>query len=292
MNILLLGGTGYIGSNLVAQRPDWNWTVLDSNQCNLLDKNNVENICGNYDVVINAAGFYGGIVFNQQYQKEILFRNLEMTTNIWRLVYRLTPKKFINIGSACLYPKTATHQIFESQIGDRDYHPSIKYSAAIKHLQLDLLKNYELEWEYLILSNVYGPGEHLSFEKSHFVGSLIKKLQDNKESVTMLGTGSAIRDFIYIKDAAEAICRYVELPKSTCSATNISTGHATSIFEMTQTLTNIVNPNITINWSDKKDNGVAYKVLNNNKMLKDIGFQPTTSIKQGLTQTWNFFKND
>ena len=292
MNILILGGTGYIGSNLVAQRPNWKWTALDSTQCNLLDKNNVENICGNYDVVINAAGFYGGIVFNQQHQKEILYKNLEMTTNIWRLVHRLAPKKFINIGSACLYPKTATHQIFETQIGDRDYHPSIKYSATVKHLQLDLLKNYELEWEYLILSNVYGPGEHLSFEKSHFVGSLIKKLQDNKESVIMLGTGSAIRDFIYINDVAEAICRYVELPKSTCSATNISTGNGTSIFEMTQTLTNIVNPNIKINWGDKKDNGVAYKVLNNNKMLKDIRFQPTTSIKQGLTQTWNFFKND
>jgi GDP-L-fucose synthase len=292
MKILVLGGTGYIGSNLSTQRPEWNWTLVGTKQCDLLDKNSIRNIHGDYDVVINAAGFYGGIVFNQQHQKEILYKNLEMTSNIWRLLDHLNPKKFINVGSACLYSKKSTNQIFENQIGDRDYHPSIKYSAAVKHLQLDLLKTYEKDWEYLILSNVYGPGEHLSFDKSHFVGSLVKKLQDNKESVTMLGTGSAIRDFIYITDATEAICRYAELSKSTCSATNISTGCATSIFEMTKTLTNIVNPDIKIIWGDKKDDGAAYKVLNNDKMLQDIGFHPMTSIEQGLTQTWNFFKNE
>jgi nucleoside-diphosphate-sugar epimerase len=292
MKVLLLGGTGYIGSNLVNQRPNWTWTTVGSRQCNLLDKNSIINIQNKYDVVINVAGFYGGIVFNQRYQKEILYKNLEMTSNVWRLLNQLNPKKFINIGSACLYPRTAINQISESQISDRNYHPSIKYSAMAKHLQLDLLKNYELDWEYLILSNVYGPGEHLSFEKSHFVGSLTKKLQDNKNSVIMLGTGSAIRDFIYISDVAEAICRYAELPKSTCSATNISTGNGTSIFEMTETLTNIVNPNVKITWGDEKDNGVAYKVLNNDKMIKDIDYRPNTSINEGLIKTWEFFKNE
>jgi hypothetical protein len=66
MKVLLLGGTGYVGSNLVTQRPNWSWTTVGSGQCNLLDKNSISDIQGKYDVVINVAGFYGGIVFNQR----------------------------------------------------------------------------------------------------------------------------------------------------------------------------------------------------------------------------------
>ena len=61
---------------------------------------------------------------------------------------------------------------------------------------------------------------------------------------------------------------------------------------MTETLTNIVNPDVKITWGDEKDNGVAYKVLNNDKMVKDINYQPNTSINEGLIKTWEFFKNE
>lgn len=289
MKILLLGGTGFIGSSIISQRPDWSWTVHGSHMADLRDRNSLDKLYGDYDVIINAAGFYGGLVFNQKYQSQILQVNLEMTANIWKLVERLKPKKFINIGSACIYPSTATDRIYESQIGDRNYHPSVKYSATAKHIQLDLLKSSDLQWEYLILSNVYGPKEHLSFEKSHFVGSLIQKLQKNKTSVTMLGTGVAVRDFIYVEDTAEIICKYAELAQATCSPTNVGTGTGTSIYTMTEKLVQIVNPDIDINWGNPNDDGVKSKVLNNDKMIKDINYHPATSLEHGLETTWRYF---
>jgi GDP-L-fucose synthase len=291
MKILILGGTGFIGSKIVARRPTWQWTIHGREAGDLLNQNSLSNINDYYDVVINAAGFYGGIVFNQIYQQKILQTNLEMTANIWQLLNRLQPKKFINIGSACIYPKTVTDQIFETQIGDRNYHPSIKFSAVAKHIQLDLLQHSNLNWEYLILSNVYGPGEHLNFEKSHFVGSIIKKLKDNENYVKMLGTGVAVRDFIYIDDVTEAVCRYAELPQATCAPTNIGTGVGTSIASITQQLTQIVNSKIEIDWGSAHDDGVRYKVLNNAKMVRDINYQPMVQLKEGLKQTWEYFKN-
>lgn len=292
MNALVLGGTGWIGSHIVKQRPNWNWHVLGSKHVDLMDRNQLDKITGTYDVIVNCAGFHGGLVFNQKYKQQILYTNLVMTANVWSLVQKLQPKKFINIGSACVYPGHAKNSIVESQIDPQSFHPSVQYSAKAKHIQLEMMPMLDMPWEYLILSNLYGPGEHTSLEKSHFVGSLINKLKHNKECVKMLGTGSDIRDFMFVTDAAEAVCRFAELDQATCSVSNISSGQGTTIKHMTEQLVNIVNPDAEIIWGNVKDNGTPFKILDNTKMQSVIGYQPQTSIQEGLEKTWEWFKNE
>lgn len=291
MKVLLLGGTGFIGKSIVRQRPDWDFTIINSSNLNLLNDSDVDNFTGEYDVIINSAGFFGGIVFNQIYQHEVLFRNLKMSTNIAKLVQKINPKKFVSIGSACIYPKSANHLITEQMLGNTDYHPSIRFSAIAKNIMLLLTSNLDIPWEYLILSNVYGPGERLTFESSHFVGSLINKIKNSTSTIEMLGTGVAVRDFMYIKDAAEAICKYCELETATCSPTNISTGVGTKIKDLTEILVNTIDPKLTCVWGSEKDNGVLHKVLDNSKMLNDIKFVPQTDLKTGLLETWNWAKH-
>jgi len=291
MNVLLLGGTGFIGSVIQQQRPDWNWTVIGSDQCDLTDAVSVSKIIGNYDVVINAAGFYGGLIFNKQHQHQILYTNTIMSMNICQLVQRLNPVKFINIGSACIYPKTAIGKMSENLIGTGPYHPSVQYSAMSKAWMLETMYTLNVPWEYLILSNVYGPGEHTDFERSHFVGSMLNKINNAGNELQMFGTGAGVRDFIYTEDAVEAICCYAELIDATNSPTNIGTGQGTSIADMTKHLIDISGKEIKINWGDPSDDGVLHKVLDNSKMLKDIWFEPKTLIKDGLTKTWKWFKN-
>ena len=291
MNVLLLGGTGFIGTILQQQRPDWSWTSLGSAQCDLTNTFQILNINGHFDVVVNAAGFYGGIVFNKQHQHSILYKNTIISMNVCQLVQQLKPKKFINIGSACIYPGIADGVMKEDLIGTGPYHPSVKYSAMSKAWMLESIRTLGIPWEYLILSNVYGPGEHVDFERSHFVGSMLNKIKGAGKTLNMFGTGIGVRDFVYTCDTAEAVCRYAELATATNAPTNISTGRGTSVREMTQQLVDISEKSIDIVWGDPKDNGVLHKVLDNSKMINDIGYAPNTAIKEGLTETWKWFND-
>lgn len=288
MKVLILGGTGFVGSNIVAQRPNWSWTVINSNNCDLLNSNSVEAIVGDYDVVIDSAGFFGGIVFNQQYGRELLYRNITMSANICRLVDRIQPKKFVAISSACIYPQSATDLITESMIGSDNYHSSVKYSGMSKTWLLKTMETMSMPWEYLVISNAYGPGEPLSLEKSHFVGSLFNKIKNSSGTINMLGTGIAVRDFIYITDVAESVCRYCELDTATQKPTNISTGTGISIRDITQLVLNLVDPKLKLNWGSEMDNGVLHKILDNSKMYTDIGFRPQVDLSTGLSRTWDW----
>jgi len=291
MKILLLGGTGFIGQKIQAQRPAWKWVSVGSKQHNLTDSHELHKLVDNYDIVINAAGFYGGLPFNNKYQREILFYNTAIINNVAQLVNMIQPKKFVNIGSGCVYPRTVTGKLLESDIGSTDYHSSIQYSAMTKGWLLQVTQNLGVPWEYLVLSNVYGPDEHLSFERSHFIGSLINKIKNSAGVVNMLGDGSGVRDFIYIEDTAESICRYCELDQATNSVSNISTGSGVSVKEITERLVNISGRDLDIVWGDPKDNGVLHKVLDNSKMLQDIKYQPQIDLTQGLTKTWQWIQS-
>lgn len=292
MKCLLLGGTGFIGKKIQAQRPDWTWVSVGSELCDLVSGRDLEKLYDDFDIIINSAGFYGGLIFNEKYQKEILFRNTAIINSVARLVDHVRPKKIVNIGSACVYPKSVSGKLYEYNITCEDYHPSIRFSAMTKGWLLQVTKNLEIPWEYLVLSNVYGPNEHLNLERSHFIGSLANKIKHSKGTLDMFGDGLGVRDFIYIDDTVEAICRYCELEQATCSVSNISTGSGVSVREITKRLIDISGRDLEVVWGNPEDNGILYKVLDNSKMLNDINYHPQTNIDQGLTKLWQWIQKE
>ena len=205
------------------------------------------------------------------------------------MVARLKPKKFIVVSSACVYPPHGNKTLRESMVGPVDFHSSVKYSALAKLNLFDLVKAMGIDFEYLIVSNAYGPGEHTDLEKSHLIGSLITKIKDNQNKLKMFGTGIGVRDYIYIEDVAEAICKYCELLHTTDSITNISNGQGISVKEITEKLLAYSNKKLVVEWGTEKDDGVKYKVLDNTKMTRDIGFTPKVKIDDGLLDTWRHF---
>lgn len=292
MKVLLLGGSGFIGGHLQKQRPDWTWHAPSRQQADLLSSQQLDKIVDRYDLVINAAGFYGGLPFNQLYADQILLTNTTIFHNVIELVRKIKPQKFIQIGSACLYPGNSSGALKEEFIGQGNIHSSIFASGLAKYYQLRYLENTDLPWEYLILTNVYGPGEPLDPQHSHFVGSLINRLVCQENPFKMIGTGASIRDFLYVKDAVEAICRTGELEQASCMPINISTGIGISIKEITEKLLSLTKNNVQIVWGDEKDNGIMQKVLDNSRMQKILNFKPATSLDQGLLTTWNYYNKD
>lgn len=288
MKALLLGSTGFIGGSLQAQRPNWDWTLCNSKT---FDLNTFTGTVDYHDVVINCSGFYGGLPFNTLYASEIVTRNARQYATIDRIVREIEPVKIVNIGSGCMYPGDIENTMSEDQIDTGKYHSSVVYSGISKRLSLDYLRQLpnNIGWEFLILSNVYGPGEPTDPEKSHVVGGLISKfLQGNTK---LMGTGSGVRDFFYIEDAAEAICRYAEIP-ATNSHTNISSGTGTCIrdlVEIIQKHTGVDN----VTWSNNiQEDGVPIKVLNNTKMQQDIGTWSYKNIDTGIQNTVEYIRNN
>ena len=292
MKVLLLVASGWIGRNIIKQRPNWKWICIDSKICDLEDHNQIQKIYGSYDVIIHSAGFYGGLPFNIKHKENILFKNTRMNANICDLVKKTKPKKFIIVGSGCVYPPKGDTILKEHMVGSLDFHPTVKYSSLANLQLLQMAKNLDIDFEHLLISNAYGPGEHTSQEKSHIMGSLIGKIIASKDHLEMMGTGSGIRDYIFIQDVAEAVCKYCELEHTTNSCTNISNSVGIKVKEIVEILLKFSGKKLEIVWGDANDDGVRCKILDNSKMVKDIGFSPKTNIKDGLIQTWNFFNSN
>lgn len=288
---LVLGGTGFIGQAIQAARPLWHWTSVGSQHLDLTDTAAVNQAIRSwprYDVVINAAGFYGGLPFNQRHGADILYQNSIINANVCRLVRAMKPDKFVNIGSACVYPRDSQQMLDETQIGCGTPHDSVIYSAKSKMHMLDLIKASDVPWEFLIVGNVYGPGEHLDTEKSHVVGGLISKIKQSEQTLQVMGTGSAVRDFIYVNDMAETVCRYADRTEATNSISNVSNGQGTAIRDVVETLVEVSGKQLAVSWGLPNQDGIPFKVLDNTKMKFDTGYQPKTTLAQGLQATWQW----
>lgn len=244
-----------------------------------------------YDLVIHAAGFYGGLMFNRMHGSRIYWINQIINANVCEMINRTQPGRFIAIGSACIYPATCSGTMYEYHITGNNFHPSVKYSAQAKQDLLHMTQHLDVPWEYLVLGNVYGPTEHLSPERSHVVGSLVRKLCESTDVLNMIGTGRAVRDLLYIDDAAECIVRYAELSTPTRSVTNISSGKGYSIQHVTEKLLDFSAKSLVVNWGDPKDDGMLHKVLDNTKMIKDIDYHPQVDLDTGLMKTWQWINN-
>lgn len=289
---LILGGHGFVGQAIACARPMWRWHKHTRSQLDLLDYHAVSHAAHalgqHYDVIINAAGYYGGLPFNQQHGADIMYRNSIINANVCRLVQQLKPTKFINIGSACVYPQHATATLDESQIGSGTPHSSVIYSAQSKMHMLDMMDSIGVPWEFLILGNVYGPGEHLDVEKSHVVGGLINKINAAGQVLDVMGTGAAVRDFVYVTDMAETVCRYAHRTVATNSISNVSSGRGTAIRHIVDTLVDVSGKDLEVKWGTSDQDGIAYKVLDNQKMIQDTGYTPATDVHQGLANTWRW----
>lgn len=299
--ILIAGQEGMVGSAIYelvkkkcriieCKRKDLDFT--DYNKVNLFFKQTKPNI------VINAAGKVGGIFDNSRYPIEYLNTNLSIGFNILNVAYKQNVKKVINIGSACIYPKRTKLPIKEEYLLKNYLEKTNEAYAIAKIAVLKLCEYYNIKKnkDYISIqpANLYGNNDNFDLESSHVIPALIRKFHEAKikknKIIKIWGNGRVTRDFMHVKDLADAIL-FLLNKKTSYSLINIGTGKETSIINLIKIIKNISKFNGKVIFDKTKPSGQLRRVLDISRMKKE-GWTSKITLLKGLKSVFkNYAKN-
>ena len=299
--VLVTGGAGFLGSHIVRLLKSLGACVYvpRSSKYDLTTESGASRLFIDHpaDIVIHAAGYVGGILANQQEPGTMFYRNAMMGLNVLEQCRRHNVAKAVYIGTVCSYPLHAIVPFKESDLWEgypeRTNGP---YGMAKKLHLVQAQANYAqfgTDTAYLLMANLYGPGDHSDPQRSHFVPALIKRVLNASEmgleSICLWGTGKATRDLLYVEDAAEAILRAAEHYKSP-DPVNIGTGRSYSIAEVAATIAATIGYRGRIEWDHSKPDGQPNRGLDVSLADREFGWRARTPLSAGLARTISYFR--
>ena len=264
--------------------------LCDINQVRLfIEKNKPE-------FVILAAAKVGGINANISYPVEFLQDNLLIQTNLISQSFKNGVKKFIFIGSSCIYPKECIQPMKEEYLLDGKLEPTNEGYSLAKITGLKLLEYYKKQYAFESISlmpcNLYGPNDSFDLEHSHVLSALVRRFSEAQQKglneLTLWGTGIARREFMHVDDAARAIVYFMENYFGE-EFVNVGWGKDISIKELAEMIAQKVGFNGIIKWDNSKPDGMLQKCMDVSRM-KTTGFYPLISISEGVQQMINIYK--
>ena len=286
--VVITGGSGFLMRNYLEDHAGQHEFIAPrSSQVNWITGQGVDALPRNPDVFIHSAAIYGGLVFNQKYPERILSDNTMMNHNVMNYILKAKPKKVITIGSACAYPGGAKGELTESMLGTGRMERTVELYAQSKMWMLAACERLLGDWTQLVLANLYGPYDHDDMDKAHVVSALVYKFlaaQQKQEPVQLLGTGTALRSLLYVKDAADVIAHFIDYP-SINAAVNVGHGKGVSIRELANTLVDVLDFKHEVLWGDPKDDGALVKILNYDKLDSIYPKRQRTDLHTGLRTT-------
>ena len=300
--VLVTGGSGFLGRHIVERlfhfgaklitprRHEFNFTDFGATlKCFLENKP---------EIVFHSAAYYGGLGITLNEPGTIYFSNILMGTNVMEAARLTHVKKFVSVGTACSYPGNLTGAMKESDFWSGPLHESVTAYGGVKkmmHIQgLAYKKQFGFNSIHLLPTNLYGPYDAFDEYRSHVVGALIAKFCDAHEmgnDVVVWGSGSPIREFLYVDDCADGIVLAAEQYNDT-SPLNLGTGIGTSIKELVKELTEVLNFKGKIIWDSTKPDGQLIKHLDIAKMKATLGWTPRTSLREGLSKTIHWYQSN
>lgn len=300
-NILVTGGAGFLGSNLVSQLKN---KIVDPSQIiiprskdlDLRDWGNCQKVLNDVDIVIHLAAKVGGIGYNQAHPAELFYDNAIMGIQLMEAAMRKGIEKFVVVGTVCAYPKFTPIPFREENIWDGyPEETNAPYGLAKKMLLVQsqaYRDQYGFNSIYLLPVNLYGPGDNFNPESSHVIPALIKKFVDAKNNgekeVEIWGTGNASREFIYVEDAARAILLAAEKYNSK-DPINIGSGKEITIKGLVELISNEVRYTGQIKWDFGKPDGQPRRCLNTDKARTAFGFEAKMPIGEGIKKTVEWY---
>ena len=268
---------------------------LSSRELDLTDRISVKKYISEIkpDIIIDAAAKVGGIVANNEAKFEFLNDNLRIQLNLIESAFSSGVKKFIFLGSSCIYPKYANQPMIEDELLSGKLEPTNEGYALAKICGLKSIEYLNnLNYYSLMPTNLYGENDNFDPRTSHVIPGMITKFHEAKinncQSVVLWGDGSPRREFMYVDDLADAI--FFSLQKNLKeSFYNVGVGHDISIKELATKISKITGFNGEIKWDNSKPNGTPRKLMDVSK-LNNLGWKAKISLKEGVEMVMNDLK--
>lgn len=299
--VLLTGSEGFLGSFVCKELIRQEAIVLKlTSSDDLTSEECVEKYKNiKIDYVIHLAGYNGGIAFNQSYPFDIFGQNTIMSINALKIAVESGAKKFVGVLTSCGYPPDNGDNIYEDTYLDNRPHESISSHGYAKRNLLIACqmanKQYGLNAVCVVPNTIYGPGDTVDPVRTKVMMAMIKRFVDAKsqdlDEVVCWGSGSPIREFIYVEDVAKLLVESLKHYDDVESPLNLSTGQFSTIKKLAETISNTVGYEGKISWDTSKPDGQMQKVLNTKKMKSFFPEFRPTSLENGIQNTINWYKN-
>jgi GDP-L-fucose synthase len=297
--IYIAGHRGMVGSAVWRALVDKGYTNLLGKTSAELDLRNQQEVKEFYttekpDVVIDAAAKVGGILANNNYPYPFLMENMQIQNNLIDGALNAGIEKFIFLGSSCIYPKLAPQPLKEAFLLTDSLEPTNEWYALAKITGVKtcqaIRKQFNKDYVSLMPTNLYGYFDNFDLETSHVLPAMLRKFHEAKSKntpVTLWGSGTPMREFLFVDDMAEAVVYALEneLPEYLY---NVGSGKDISIKELAETIQQVTGHEGEIIWDTDKPDGTPRKLMDVSKM-KAMGWEYSTELKEGIEKTYSWF---
>lgn len=297
--IYIAGHQGMVGSAIwrILEADGLELIGMNSNELDLRDQSAVRKFIHseNPDIIIDAAARVGGILANSQFPYQFLMENMQIQNNLIDASHKEEIGKFIFLGSSCIYPKLAPQPLKEEYLLTASLEPTNEWYAiakisGVKACQA-IRNQYNKDFVSLMPTNLYGPFDNFDLNTSHVLPAMLRKFHEAKNEghspVKLWGTGSPMREFLYVEDLAAAV-RYAVINTLDDYLYNVGTGKDLTIYNLAMLIQQITGHQGEIEWDSSKPDGTPRKLMDVSK-LNEQGWNYKIELEEGIRRTYSWF---
>ena len=298
--IYVAGHRGLVGSAIVRNLEAKGYTNIIYRTHEELDLTNQADVQAFFkeeqpEYVILAAAKVGGIHANNTYPADFIYDNLMIQNNVIKAAHDYNVKKLLFLGSTCIYPKMAPQPIKEEYLLTGALEETNEAYAVAKIAGLEMCKFFKRQYRDNFIScmptNLYGPNDNFDLKSSHVLPALIRKFHEakvnGKHTVEVWGTGTPLREFIYVDDMADA-CVFLMENYDGEQHVNIGTGEEVSIRQLAETVKDVVGFEGELVFNTDMPDGTPRKLTTVDK-LHGLGWKHRTSLNEGIKLAYTWF---
>jgi GDP-L-fucose synthase len=247
------------------------------------------------EVIIDAAAKVGGILANNNFPYQFLMENMQIQNNLIDTALQSGVEKFIFLGSSCIYPKLATQPLKEEYLLTDSLESTNEWYAIAKITGVKacqaIRNQFEKNYVSLMPTNLYGPHDNFDLNSSHVLPAMMRKFheakENNNEPVILWGSGTPMREFLFVDDMAEAVVFALEnkLPEYLY---NVGTGEDLTIRQLAETIQKITGHEGEVIWDAEKPDGTPRKLMDVSKMHQ-LGWKHKVQLEEGIQKTYTWF---